>query len=186
MSLKLEKAAGLYLYQIKYDFFANNQNLGILEHFVIFSSGFGDAILVLSFFVGIVCMDLMGPKNLLKSLNNISIFYIFNFFVSIMVSTNNLLIMFISFELIFLPTIYYVYKFGYSKKIDKAIEILFYWTLFGSFLVLCNLCYLYFGYNTLNYIFLCKINFSPIEIKFLFFSFLLGFGIKIPLAPLHF
>ena len=71
-----------------------------------------------------------------------------------MVSTNNLLVMFLSFEFLFLPTIYFAYKLGYVKKIDKGTKILFYWTLFGSFLVLCNLIYLYYSYNTLNYILL--------------------------------
>jgi NADH:ubiquinone oxidoreductase subunit 2 (subunit N) len=126
LSLKLENAIGPYIYKIKLDFFMNNNNLNILEHFIAFSSSFSDAILILSFLTGLICIELLGPKNLFQSTTNISIFYAFNVFVTIMVSTNNLLIMFISFELIFLPTIFFVYKLGYSKKIDKAIEALFY------------------------------------------------------------
>lgn len=185
-SLKLEQHLGPYLYEIKLNFFKENYTVNYFEHFIIFSSSFSDAILILSFLTGLICLELLGLKNLFKNINNISLFYIFNFFVIIMTTSNNLLIMFISFEFIFLPTMYFVYKLGYSKKIDKANEILFYWTLLGSFLVLCSLSYIYFNYNTLNYIFLQKIHMTNLESQILFFLFLIGFGIKIPLAPFHF
>jgi hypothetical protein len=125
-SLKLEQTLGPYLYDIKYQFFKENSDIFYSEHFMVFSSSFSDAILILSFITGLICLELLGLKNLLKSINNISLFYIFNFFVLIMVSTSNILIMFISFEFIFLPTMYFVYKLGYSKKIEKSNEILFY------------------------------------------------------------
>jgi hypothetical protein len=126
MSLRLEQAVGPYIYDVKYLFYVENNNINFIEYCSVFSSSFSDAILLLSFITGIICLELLGLKNLFKSMNNISLFLIFNFFVTIMVSTNNLLIMFISFEFIFLPTMYFVYKLGYSKKIDKANEILFY------------------------------------------------------------
>ena len=186
ITLKIENLVGVYIYDIKLNFYSDNKNLGHLEHFAVISSSFGDAVLVLSIMVGLVCVELLGSKNLFKSINNISIFYLFTFFVIIMVSTNNLLIMFISFEFIFLPTIYFAYSLGYSKKVDVAGETLIYWTLFGSFLVLCNLAYLFYQYNTLNYLYLSSKDFSVLETRFLFFNFLLGFGIKIPIAPLHY
>lgn len=64
--------------------------------------------------------------------------------------------MFMSFEFIFLPTMYFAYMLGYSKKIDKSSELLFYWTLFGSFTVLVSLSYFYYKYGTLNYLYLTK------------------------------
>jgi hypothetical protein len=124
--LKLEQTLGPYLYDIKYHFFKENGNLFYFEHFIVFSSSFSDAILILSFITGLICLELLGLKNLFKSINNVSLFYIFNFFVVLMVSTSNILIMFISFEFIFLPTMYFVYKLGYSKKVEKSNEILFY------------------------------------------------------------
>lgn len=185
-SLKLEQTLGPYLYDIKYQFFKENTNFFYFEHFIVFSSSFSDAILILSFITGLICLELLGLKNLFKNVNNISLFYIFNFFVVLMVSTSNILIMFISFEFIFLPTMYFVYKLGYSKKVEKSNEILFYWTLFGSFLVLCTLGYLYFNFNTLNYNFLQQQSLSKVESQIIFIIFLLGFGIKIPLAPFHY
>lgn len=185
-SLKLEQALGPYLYDIKYNFFKENSSIFYYEHFIIFSSSFSDAILILSFLTGLICLELLGLKNLFKTINNVSLFYIFNFFVVLMVSTSNILIMFISFEFIFLPTMYFVYKLGYAKKVEKANEILFYWTLFGSFLILCTLGYIYYNFNTLNYIYLQQQSVSVLESRIFFMIFLLGFGIKIPLAPFHF
>ena len=185
-SLRLEQTLGTYLYDIKYNFFKQNEEYFFYNFFIVFSSSFSDAILILSFITGLICLELLGFKNLLKNINNITLFYLFNFFVIIMVTTTNLLVMFLSFEFIFLPTMYFVYKLGYSKKIDKANKILFYWTLFGSFLVLCTLGYIYFSFNTLNYIFLQSKTISELESQIIFIIFLLGFGIKIPLAPFHF
>jgi hypothetical protein len=126
ITFKVESIFGMYLHDLQLAFFKNNSNLGYLEYFSILSTSFSDAILILSIVVGLVCLDLLGSKNLFKFVNNISIFFLFTFFVVTMVSTNNLLIMFLSFEFIFLPTVYFAYTLGYSKKIDMAARILFY------------------------------------------------------------
>lgn len=185
-SLKLEQHLGPYLYDIKLNFFLDSNINSQIEYFIVFSSSLSDAILILSFITGLICLELLASKNLFKNINNVSLFYFFNIFVTIMVSTNNILIMFISFELIFLPTMYFVYKLGYSNKIDKANSILFYWTLCGSFSILCVLSYIYYKYNTLNFIILQEIKFSDLESRIMFLTVLIGFGVKIPLAPFHF
>ena len=184
-SLKLEQSYGVYLYNIKYIFYISKYNF-FNEFFYIFSSSFSDSILLLSFFIGFICIELLGYKNLFNYLHNLSIFYIFNFLIIIMVNSSNLLIMFLSFECIFFPTIYYIYKLGYTKKIDKANEVIFYWTLCGSFIVLFVLIYIYYNYNSLNYYYLTNKKFSSLEVKIIFFLILLGFGVKIPLTPFHF
>ncbi len=184
-SLKLEQCLGPYLYDIKLNFYLQYTQQSDYEHFIVFSSSLSDAILILSFITGLICLELLGLKNLFKNISNINIFFMFNIFVTIMVSTNNLLIMFISFEFIFLPTMYFVYVLGYSKKIDKANEVLFYWTLCGSFMILCTLAYLFYNFNTLNYIILQQQNLSKIESQIIFLIILIGFGVKIPLAPFH-
>jgi NADH:ubiquinone oxidoreductase subunit 2 (subunit N) len=116
LALKIEKIIGKFLPDIRFEFFEENNKLGILEHFVIFSSSFSDGILILSYFTGVICLQLLGNKDLFKNINNITVFFIFTLIVTVMVSTNNLLIMFICFELLFIPTIYFSYKLGYSKK----------------------------------------------------------------------
>ena len=185
-SLRLEQILGPNLLDLKLKFFNDNNQTPYLEYYAIFSSSFSDSIIILALITGIICLELLGLKNIFENINNINIFFLFLVFVIIMVSTNNILLMFLCFEFLFLPTMYFVHKLGYSKKIDKANEILFYWTLFGSFLVLCALIYIYSTYNTLNYTLLQQKQFSYLESKLLFFIFLIGFGIKIPLAPFHY
>ena len=124
LTLKLESIFGSQIYNATITFLKDNP--GYLEYFNILTSSFSDAVLLLSLLVGLFCLELLGSKNIFKSINNISIFYLFNLFVTFMVSSSNLLIIFISFEFIFLPTVYFAYMFGYSKKIDIAAEILIY------------------------------------------------------------
>jgi len=185
-SLRLEQILGPHLLDLKLNFFCNNNQIPYLEYYAVFSSSFGDAVIILAIITGLICLELLGLKNIFKYINNINIFFIFLSFVIIMVSTSNILIMFLCFEFLFLPTMYFVHKLGYSKKIDNANEILFYWTLFGSFLVLCALIYIFTNFNTLNYTILQTKQFSYWESKILFLIFLLGFGIKIPLPPFHY
>lgn len=185
-SFTIESIIKGFMLQEKLSFYKGNKNIYFLENFVVFSSAFSDIIVLLSVIIGLICLDILGPKNYFNNINNNSIFYLFNFFVIIMASTNNLLVMFMCFEFIFLPTVFFAYKLGYSKKIDKAALTLFTWTLFGSFLVLCGLLYIYYKYSTLNFLVLTEKTFSISEKRSLFCLFLFGFSIKIPLAPLHY
>ncbi len=186
LSFTIESIMKNFVLQEKLKFYKENKSIQFLEHFVVFSSAFSDIIVLLSVIIGLLCLDILGSKNYFKNINNNSVFYLFNLLVIIMASTNNLLLMFICFEFIFLPTVFFAYKFGYSKKIDKAASILFKWTLFGSFLVLCSLLYVYYKYNTLNYLNLTLKKLSLLEKRTLFLLFLIGFSIKIPLAPFHY
>ena len=150
------------------------------------SSTLSDVVLLLAFFSGLVSIVLLGEKNITKFLPNISVFSLFFVSTCLMVYTTNLLVMFISFELLFLPTLYFVYFHGYVERTDKTLKILFYWTLSGAFLVLSTICYLYFKYKTLNYFTLSVINFSVTEKSIIFMTIFLGFGVKIPVYPFHY
>ena len=125
LSFTIEGVLKSLILQQKINFYKNNKDIQYLENFVIFSSAFSDIIILLSVIIGLICLDILGPKNYFDNISNNGIFYLFNIFVVIMASTNNLLIMFICFECIFLPTVFFAYKFGYSKKIDKAALTLF-------------------------------------------------------------
>jgi hypothetical protein len=126
ITLKIESILGDYILTLKLDFFKNNAHLPNVELYTLFSSSFGDGIILLSVFVGIICLELIGAKNVFHTINNVSVFLLFIFFTIIMCSTTNLLIMFISFEFMFLPTVYFAYTLGYTKKIDTASRTLIY------------------------------------------------------------
>jgi len=85
-----------------------------------------DIILVLAFSSGMTCVTLLGEKNLSKYISNISLFSFFYLAIMVMVYTENLLIMFIGFEFLFLPTLYFVYKQGYVQRVDKTLRVLLY------------------------------------------------------------
>lgn len=61
----------------------------------------------------------------------------------------------------------------------------FMYTLLGSVLMLLAILYIYHQTGTTNYEILLTFIFSPIEQKFLWFSFFLAFASKIPMVPLH-
>jgi formate hydrogenlyase subunit 3/multisubunit Na+/H+ antiporter MnhD subunit len=90
------------------------------------ASSFSDVIILLAFSSGIVCIHLLGEKNLVNNLPNVTIFSGFLVSIIIMVYTCNILVMFIGFEFLFLPTLYFVYHHGYVERVDKTLKILLY------------------------------------------------------------
>lgn len=162
----------------------NFNNINVMVNFN--GSILSDVIVLLAFSSGTICVYLLGEKNLSKYVSNINYFSMFFIAILIMVYTTNLLVIFISFELLFLPTLYFVYTHGYVERADKTLKILLYWTLGGAFLVLTTLSYLYFKYKTLNFYFLNKIEFSQYECFWLIFCIFIGFGIKVPVIPFHY
>lgn len=150
------------------------------------NSLFSDAIILLAFSSGLICLYLLGEKNLASYLSNVSIFSIFLVAIVAMVYTTNLLVMFIGFECLFLPTLYYVWGHGYVQRADKTLRILLYWTLLGAFLVLTSLAYIMYKYKSLQYFHLTTIKFSSTESLILYTCIFLGFGIKVPVFPFHY
>jgi len=144
---------------------------------------FSDVIVILGLFTGIICYNLISGKSFVKNTINSFLFFFFFIATIFMVYTSNILIMFLSFEFLFLPTIYCVYFYGYSKKVDKSCKYLIFWTLLGSFIVLVSLGFLYNIYQTLNYnqLKLCKLNSH--QLNLIYIVILFGFGIKIPVVP---
>ena len=141
----------------------------ITNHLIEFSY-FSDVLVCLAFITSIISWIYLSERFLYK-------FHFFHFLLFIfilctinMVSSTNLLIMFIFFEFIFLPSLFFVYQFVYSKKVDKTISYLLKWTLTGSFLVLLAIIYIYTTYSTLNIYDLSSLSFSKFENFFLFLT----------------
>lgn len=147
---------------------------------------FGDTLICLVLFTSVFSWLFLSERHLFKFDFFIFFFFVFGVCTISMVSTSNLLQMFIYFELMFLPSLVFVYKFGYAKKVTKSILFLLTWTLTGSFLVLMGVAYLYGVYGLLDVNSLYLLKFSSIEKHVLFFVFFIGFGIKIPLWPFYY
>lgn len=147
---------------------------------------FGDTLVLLCITTLIVSWVFLSERYLFLNSYNTIYFFIFIIFTLNMVYADNLLIMFLFFELIFVPSLFFVYMLGYSKKVEKTIKYLLIWTLTGSFIVLCSLTYLYTVFLCLDISYVSMLRFSPLESHVLFFCFFLGFGVKIPLWPFHY
>lgn len=149
-------------------------------------SVFSDTLICLSLTVTVISWLYLSERYLFKESFFIFYFFIFGTCTILMVSTSNLLQMFVYFEFIFLPSLFFVYQFGYSKKVTKSILFLLTWTLTGSFLVFIAITYLYGVYGTLDIVNLSLLKFSYTERLCLFFCFFIGFAIKIPLWPFYY
>ena len=147
---------------------------------------FGDTLICLALFITSISWIYLGERYMLNNLFFIMYFFIFIICTIGMVSTSNILLMIFFFELIFLPSLFFVYKFGYSDKVEKTIQYLLLWTMTGSLAVLVGTAYLYNITNSLEINFLLKFKYSDQERVILFFLFFLGFGVKIPIWPFHY
>ena len=150
------------------------------------SSLFGDTLLLLCVFVTLICWVILGERFFLRIFLNLGYFLVFLVFTLNMVYTLNLLNLFLFFEFIFLPSLYFVYILGYSKKVDKTINFLLTWTFCGALIVFFGLGYLLGVYKTTSIFSLLKINFSNLELLGLYLIFFFGFGVKVPLWPFHY
>lgn len=103
-----------------------------------------------------------------------------------MTSTNDLFTMFLYFEFLFLPSLYYVYYLGYSKKVDATVGFLLKWTFGGSLCVLVGLGYLYKMADTTTFELVTLTFFGKLEFFLFFLCFFLGFSIKIPTWPFYY
>lgn len=146
----------------------------------------GDILVLLVIITTFISYVYLSERYLSLSMGNLFYFFVFIIFTMNMVYATNLLVMFIFFEFIFLPSMYFVYWLSYSKRSDKAIKYLLVWTLTGSFCVVFSLTYMYSIVGTLNIQDIYLIQFSTLEKNFLFIGFFIGFGVKLPLWPFHY
>lgn len=151
-----------------------------------YASYFSEVIVLLSLIVTVVSWVYLSERFLYQN-----VFFLFYFFIFVtatinMVYSNNLLVMFIFFEFIFLPSLFFVYQFGYAKKVEKTIGFLLLWTLTGSFLALFGVIYIFGVANSLEVSAVINYKFTSVEKLSLFFVFFIGFGLKIPLWPFHY
>jgi proton-translocating NADH-quinone oxidoreductase chain M len=100
-------------------------------------------------------------------------------------STLDLLLFYIFFEAILIPMFLIIGVLGSRARKIRAAYMLFFYTLFGSLLMLVGLLYIYSTTGTLNLEYLMAYNFSLLEQKLLWLSFFISFASKIPMFPFH-
>jgi proton-translocating NADH-quinone oxidoreductase chain M len=89
------------------------------------------------------------------------------------------------FEAILIPMFFLVGFLGSRARKIRAAYLLFFYTLFGSLLMLIGLIYIYSKVGSLNIEYICSFNFTEFEQKCLWVAFFLSFASKIPMFPFH-
>jgi proton-translocating NADH-quinone oxidoreductase chain M len=136
---------------------------------------------------------LLIPLCILTSWNSVSdnlkefliAFLILDFFLIGTFCVLDLLLFYIFFESVLIPMFLIVGIWGSRERKILAAYYFFLYTLLGSVLMLLSILYVYYQVGTTDYEVLLTFAFSPLEQKFLWFTFFLAFAGKVPMIPLH-
>jgi formate hydrogenlyase subunit 3/multisubunit Na+/H+ antiporter MnhD subunit len=149
-------------------------------------SPIGDVMVLLSIIIVFISSLYLGEGD--NRRNGYAYLYFF-FFVIVtiaLVCSRSLLQLLLCFEVLFLPSLYFVHKYGYSSQVESSILFLFGWTVVGSAICLCTVIYLYGLTGSLEFDFIVKYKFTNSEKAVIGVLFFIGFGIKLPLLPFYF
>ena len=147
---------------------------------------FGIILLFLAYFVGILSLLALDNRLFWK---NIKYLFSLNFFILIVyfyVFSTNLLIFFLFYEFLLIPSFLIVYFVSPSRRAIQASLYFLIWTQIGSFLVLIVVAYLVSVIGSSNFSDIKLYNFSYFESWLIYLFLFLGFGFKVPLWPFHY
>lgn len=138
---------------------------------------------VLSSFLIFLCVLFVWEAELLKEYI-LSLLFI-DLFLLLVFSALDLLLFYIFFEAILIPMYLMIGVWGSRERKIRAVYLFFFYTLFGSLLMLIGLMYIYSVVGTLNLEYLLTYNFTFQEQCWLWLAFFLSFASKVPMFPFH-
>jgi NADH:ubiquinone oxidoreductase subunit 4 (subunit M) len=99
--------------------------------------------------------------------------------------TSSLLVFFLSYEMLLVPSFYILYNFSKTRKCVEAAYLMFFWTQFGALFLIFGFLYIFnltgsHSFDTINTFY-----FSSYELNFIFMCLLIGFGVKLPIWPFY-
>ncbi len=147
---------------------------------------FGFVLLLLAYIVGFLSLLTLDTR---LSKTNFNFFLYFNYFilfVYLYVTSNDVVLFFIFYELLLLPSFFFVYFISYSKKAIQASLYFVIWTQVGSLLVLFVILYLLSRAGSSCFFVIKHYYFFPDESALIYIFLFLGFGFKIPIWPFHY
>lgn len=138
---------------------------------------------VLTSFLIFLCILFIWNERFLKeyALNLILI----ELLLLLVFSVLDVFLFYIFFEAILIPMFIMIGLWGSRERKIRAVYLLFFYTLFGSLLMLIGLLYIYSVRGTLNLEYLLAWNFTFEEQCWLWLAFFLSFASKIPMFPFH-
>jgi len=158
----------------------NFLNIGVSLDF------FGIVLLMIAYFSGLLSFLALDNKLYWKNIKYMFYLNIFVLIVFFYVSTNNILVLFIFYEFLLIPSFLLVYFLAPSRKSTQASLYFVIWTQIGSFFVLLTTFYIISATGQLSFFMIKNYNFTQTETFFLSLVLFLGFGFKIPIWPFHY
>ncbi len=99
--------------------------------------------------------------------------------------TDSLILFFLSYEMLLIPSFFILYKFAKTRRCVEAAYLMFFWTQFGALFLIFSFLYLFFICETSLFSIIAFSNFSNFEVNFLFICWIIGFGVKLPIWPFY-
>lgn len=98
---------------------------------------------------------------------------------------NSLILFFFAYETLLIPSFLILYNYAKTRKSVEAAFLMFFWTQFGALFLIFNFQYLFFITGSLSFTVLSACTLAPFECSFLFWTLLIGFGVKFPIWPFY-
>ncbi len=123
------------------------------------------------------------------SINELIIFIFYCFLILIfgyvLFFTDSLILFFLSYEMLLIPSFFILYKFAKTRRCVEAAYLMFFWTQFGALFLIFSFLYLFFLCETSLFSIINLNKFSNFEVNFLFICWIVGFGVKLPIWPFY-
>jgi formate hydrogenlyase subunit 3/multisubunit Na+/H+ antiporter MnhD subunit len=128
-------------------------------------------------FISLLALDtrIYSSKSIFLVLCNVLVLVIFMFSF-----TNNYVLFFIFYELLLIPSFFFVYRISPAKTSIQSSIYFVMWTQIGSFLVFLAILFCIVLTNSYTFNSLSVFNFTSTEITIIQYLLFFGFGIKIP------
>ena len=99
--------------------------------------------------------------------------------------TDSIILFFLAYEMLLVPSFFILYNFAKTRRCVEAAYLMFFWTQFGALFLIFSFLYLFFLVGTSSFYITSTFHFSTFELNFLFFCWLVGFGVKLPIWPFY-
>lgn len=99
--------------------------------------------------------------------------------------TDSIILFFFAYEMLLVPSFFILYNFAKTRRCVEAAYLMFFWTQFGALFLIFSFLYLFFICGTSSFQVISEFYFSSFELNFLFFCWITGFGVKLPIWPFY-
>jgi len=178
-------------YLINITYHQNNNNLILFNIFNYLNLNvsldfFGYVLIALAYIVGLISLLTLDSRLYWNNIRYLLTFNLFLIIIYIYASVSNILIFFMCYELLLLPSFLIVYFVSPSRRAIQASLYFIIWTQLGSVLVLIAISYILTTSGIYNFTDLKYFNFTNFESSIIVWLLFLGFGIKVPIWPFHY